>query len=112
MGDTVNEFAFGDLRFDWLQVVKGQTRLPLTDLERRILEYVVVRRPSELSGISIASHLYGRAPSEYDIRSFWTTLCNLRKKLRTANTVVTIESRKTGGMKRNYAAGLLMQAAE
>ena len=54
-------------------------------MECRILEYVVRLRPAEVSGPDIAAYMYGRTPSEYDIKSFWTTLYNLRKKLRMAN---------------------------
>lgn len=112
MNVSVPEFSFGDLRFDWLQVFKGETKLPLTELERRILEYIVIRRPSEMSGSVIAAHLYGRTPSEWDMRSFWTTLYNLRKKLETSKTVVGIETRTTGSAGRKYTASLLVQAAE
>lgn len=110
MDSSTGPFSFGDLRFEWRQVFKDNRRVRLTPMECRILEYIVRLRPAEVSGPDIAAYLYGRVPSEYDIKSFWTTLYNLRKKLRMANTIVTIETRKTGGPKRNYAAGLLAQA--
>ncbi len=106
MSCSVEPISFGDLDFKWRQVFKNEARIPLTAMECLILEYVVRIRPAEASGSDIAAYVYGRTPSEYDIKSFWTILCNLRKKLREAHTVVTIETRKTGSKKRNYAAGL------
>jgi|GEM_PF-6237814 len=112
MGDSVKGFSFGDLRFDWLTVLKGNTQLPLSQFERQILEYIVIRRPSVVAAEAIYRHIRGREPSEYDMCSFWTTLYNLRKKLKKAKTVVTIVTNQTGHSRRVYSAGLLMQAAE
>lgn len=113
MSEFDRSFVFGDLRFDWgwVSVQKGDKRLNLTPFELRILEYVVVRRPSEVSTVAIVRHLYGREPSEHDINCFHSQLYTLRKKLQEANSNVAVLGL---GIKQNrkYSAGLHSQAAE